>query len=254
MVALICLVCTTVPTNAQQIEFGINLNSGPHYFGGSDAQENTGIVLDRIYLYTSYGKKRSFSYEFSIEGQRITAKKLIYGISLAYQSLQSKSNITVISPSIISSAIWLATGSSKQTSRFIGMAPFAGYRIKEGKIAFDIKAGLQLAHCVDRDEKNEATYTHNGQKVYQEYDASQSPSSLRLRLELTSSYKFIGLTGGCLWGVKNFASKDNGNPKAFSRYFWIGMSYRIKKWTSPGTNRTQSQSRITNFLNYTAAG
>jgi len=181
--AFLILTCITSHTNAQQIELGINANSGWHYFAGDDARKMTGIILSpspQPQVYSLFGKHSGFSYEFSCHIQRVTKKKMIYGVAVAYQSLQSKADITLISPSVISSAVFPATGNSTVTSKFIGITPYAGYRIIDRRVTLDFRSGLELAYCIDRDEKIDAVYTQTGEKLNEEYDVYANRSDLRI--------------------------------------------------------------------------
>ena len=235
--AFLVLTCITSHTNAQQIEFGIAANSGWHYFAGEDARKITGITLSpspQPDVYSLFGTHSGFSYEFSSHIQRVARKKWIYGVAVAYQSLQSKADITVIWPSIVSSVIFPATGSSTLTSKFIGITPYAGHRLIDRKVTLDFRSGLELAYCLDRDEKIDAVYTQTGVKLNEEYDVPTNRSDMRISFQLNSTYRSIGFNAGYFLGIKNYFDDDSiGDPEVYSRFFWLGISYRIKTWNYP---------------------
>ena len=234
--AFLALTCLTSHTNAQQIELAISVNSGWHYFAGEDARKNTGIILTpspQPDVYSLFGTHSGFSYELSSSIQRVTRKKMIYGLAVAYQSLQSKADITLIWPSIVSSAVFPATGNSTLTSKFIGITPYVGYRLVDRSLTLDFRSGLETAYCIDRDEKIDAVYTWTGVKLNEEYDVSPTRSDLRVSFQLNGTYRSLGINAGYFLGIKNYFDDDAiGDPVVYSRFLWLGISYRIKTWNS----------------------
>ena len=231
---LLVLACITLSTHAQHFEFGIAANSGWHYFAGEDARKNTGITLypsPQPDVYGLFGAHSGFSYEFSSHIQRVARKKWIYGVAVSYQSLKSKADIILIWPSILSSAIFPATGSSTLTNKFIAVTPYVGYRLMDRKVALDFRSGLELGYCIDRDEKIDAVYTRTGVILYEEYDVHTTRSDMRISFQLNAIYRSVGINAGYFFGIKNYFDDDAiGNPEAYSRFFWLGISYRIKTW------------------------
>lgn len=216
---------------AQKTEYFANINSGFFYFTGENSSAETGITLQpeiRPFIYNSPGRKSGASFEVSLQGQYVTRKKIIYGIEIIYQSIQSKTNIVAASQFIYSSTILFANGNSFLSSSFIDIAPFMGYRLTSRKLIIDLKGGPEYAVCIDRKEKINATLINSGQEIKEEHSLNKRPD-FRTRLQLTTFYKRFGINAGYFHGISNYYKKDEvGNPKAYSRFLRLGLTFKIK--------------------------
>lgn len=218
---------------AQKIEYSANVNSGFFHYAGEDPSP----FLPTITLFPeplsfpvgTPGKKSGFSIEVSVQAQKVSAKKIIYGLDLSYQSLQSKADIVAITPTIYSSSLWPASGTMKLTGEYIGIHPFAGYRFSSKKITIDLKAGPEYAHCVDRNQKMNATVYGLNQKFFNKYNVSNKPSDFRIRGQVTIMYKRFGINAGYSHGLTNFYKEDAAaNPEYYSSFVRLGVNYRIR--------------------------
>jgi hypothetical protein len=217
---------------AQKTEFSVNLNSGFHHFNG---ENYPGVMIvtmmpePDIFPYGSPGEKSGFSYELSLQAQRVTKKKIIYGFELGYQSLQSKRAITGVTASIYSNYMAVANGSAKVTGTFIDIAPFAGYRFQYKQVTIDLKTGPEYAPCIERKQKINATYPGSSDEIVSERSLSNKRADLRIRGQVVVSYKKIGINAGYSYGLTNFYNNDVfGHPQYHSRFVRLGLNYRIK--------------------------
>jgi hypothetical protein len=217
---------------AQKTEYFANINSGFFYFTGENSSAETGITLQpeiRPFIYNSPGRKSGISYEASLHGQYVARKKIIYGIELIYQSLQSKTNIVAASQFTYSSTILVVNGKLILSSSFIDIAPFMGYRLTNGKIIIDLKGGAEYAVCIDRKEKIDATIINSGQEIKKKHSVSNRVADLRIRFQLTTFYRRLGINAGYFLGLNNYYQKNAiGKPKAYANFFRLGLSYKIK--------------------------
>ncbi|SKA20019.1 hypothetical protein [Sediminibacterium ginsengisoli] len=215
--------------HAQKITYSLNLNSGFSGYHGNGVSSPRGITLGGpMYGFSNApGKNSGFSYELAVSGQRVSRRGWIYGLELGYQRIQTRSDISVISPSLISSAIFTATGSSVTTNTFLAITAFGGYRIPAGKFSFDLKTGFEYAPNLTRKEHITGMVTNSGQKIDDSHDLPKK-SDMRVRFLLTSSIGKWGLNTGYSLGLCNyFESPHTDDPKAYSDFLRLGVSYNF---------------------------
>lgn len=222
------LLCLAVSANCQRTTYTIGLNSGIFKYSGDNASDVSAINV-QPWLRTQFGgtpgRKPGFSYEVSGNIQRTTKSRLIFGLELAWQSLQAKTTINGLIPTMYSSYFAPTTGKTKLTSQYICITPFAGYRLLDQKIRIDITTGLEMAGCISRKEYIDAVNPTTGEVLTGTSDVTKN-NDVRARLQLNTSMGRIGLTTGYSLGFTNFY-KDEDFFTAHSGFLRLGLNYRL---------------------------
>ncbi len=221
------LLCLAFMANAQRLTYSAGINSGFFRYRGDQAFsiEKTQPTLLRSNFSAGQESRSGFSYEINSSVQYVSKMKLIAGVELAFQSLQSKSDITFLSPSFFSSALIPAEGMVTSTSQFIAFTPFVGFRALDKKLKVDITTGFEIAGALNKKEKIDAHLTMTGDKYNVENDAGKHGDT-RARVQVTISYGRLGLTAGYVQGYKNYYGNDDF-LKARAQFVRTGLNYRI---------------------------
>ena len=222
------LLCLAVAANCQRTTYNVGLNSGIFRYTGDNAFEVSAINVYpelRTQFGGTPGKKTAFSYEITGNIQRITKSRIIFGMELAWQSLQTKTNINGLIPTMYSSYFMPTTGNTRLTNQFISLTPVAGYRLLDKKIKVDLTTGLELAACISRKEKIDARNPDSDEHLSTTNDLPKN-NDLRVRLQLNTSMGRFGLTTGYAAGLTNFY-KDEGFFMARSSFIRLGLNYRL---------------------------
>ncbi|RYD69541.1 MAG: hypothetical protein EOP53_27000, partial [Sphingobacteriales bacterium] len=192
------LLCLAVAANSQQNIFSIGLNTGRFTYAGNGPSKQSGLTLYPD-LHTrpegTPGKKPGFSYEVTATAKRITTARFIYGAELAYQSLQAKTDVRSMTATLYSSFYMEAEGKTSLTSRFIAVTPLIGYRLLNKKIKMDVTAGMELAACIDREEKIDAVQIPTGNPLIAKNNLSKR-GDYRARMQITTSIGKWGINTG----------------------------------------------------------
>lgn len=224
------LLCLAVIADCQRTTYSVGLNSGLFRYTGDGASKISGITSAPATIREGIpGKKSGFSYEITLNAQRITRSRFLFGAELAWQSLQSRTTVVSQSPTIFSSFFMYADGRTKLTSQYIALTPFAGYRLLDKKIKLDISTGLEIAGCVSRKEDIEATNLSSGEKLSGTNKVAKR-SDCRVRLQLNTSLGRFGLTTGYAAGLSDFYPEPDAMyffPKARSSFIRLGLNYRL---------------------------
>ncbi|MCG2614745.1 hypothetical protein LZZ85_10655 [Terrimonas sp. NA20] len=222
------LLCLAGIANAQRTTFSVGLNSGLFSYRGDQAFsiENTQPAILRTNFSPDENSRSGFSYEVNSNVQYVSKTKLIVGGEVAFQSLQSKSTVTYLSPSIFASALIPAEGSAESTSQYICITPFIGFRALDKKLKIDITTGFEIASAVSRKEKIDVRLTMNGDTYNKVNDLSKQGDQ-RVRIQVTASLNRWGLTTGYVQGYKNYYG-DNEFLKARAQFVRMGLTYRIR--------------------------
>src|SRR5450432_998653 len=98
---LIVLCILGLCTYGQRTE--INFNAYTTFFGfhsngttGTSHINSNELATPIDSTFNVYGKKGSFSYSVELQVQQITKRKMIYGLSIAFEQLNSKVNIDTV--------------------------------------------------------------------------------------------------------------------------------------------------------------
>jgi hypothetical protein len=222
------LLCLSAIANAQRTTFSVGINSGFFSYRGDQAfsiDENQPALL-RTQFSPEKNSHPGFSYEVNSSVQYLSRMRLIVGGEVAFQSLQSKSNVTYLSPSIFASALLPAEGTVTSTSQFICVTPFIGFRALDKKLKLDITTGVELANGISRKEKIDVRLTGSGDAYDQKNDIGKQGDQ-RVRIQVTASLNKWGLTAGYVQGYKNYYA-ENDFLKARAQFVRMGLSYRIR--------------------------
>lgn len=222
------LLCLAALTNAQRTTFSVGINSGIFSYRGDQAYSinNSQPALLRTNLSPEKNSAAGFSYEVNSTVQYLSKMRLIVGGEIAFQSLQSKSNVTYLSPSIFASALLPAEGTVTTTSQYICITPFIGFRALDTKLKLDITTGVELAAGVSRKEKIDARIKMSGD-TYNQTNNTGKQGDQRVRIQVTGSLGRWGLTTAYVQGYKNYYG-DSEFLKARAQFVRMGLSYRIK--------------------------
>jgi hypothetical protein len=223
---------------AQKTELTITAATGLFFFRGSGAVNNTTVYTSAFYSPGSsalnpYGKKAGFSYTVGLQLQRLTSKKIIYGMGLAFEALTSRASIDSVyeSPEVILSqyrTIYPAKGITRLHNNFITFAAFAGHRYNYKRIFFDITAGLELGLYLNGRSTGTADYNIVNSKRHLQFDnAIEMPAvDIRPAVKLKIMYNKLGLAAGYSAGLSNF--RRDGKTKAFTSFLQLGIVYQLK--------------------------
>lgn len=226
------LLCLAAIANCQRTTYSVGFNSGLFRYTGEGASHTSGITTHpspRTLNEGMPGKKSGFSYEVTLNAQRITKSRILFGGELAWQSMQSRTTVVAQTPTIYSSFFMFATGKTTVTSQFITLTPFVGYRLLDKKIKLDISTGLEITGCINREENIKATNSSTGEKLSGSHELAKRPDH-RVRLQLNTSLGRFGLTTGYAIGLTNFYPEPDAMyffPEARSSFIRLGLNYRL---------------------------
>lgn len=219
----------------QRSEWHLSLNSGLFSFGGASAQSTTSIFYTQStnngYTNNPYGSAGALSYGASLRYQRITARRVIFGLDAGHEVLQSQIAINqmYVLPTLYSSSFmsFEATGTTHLRYRFINVFPYAGYRLGASRLGVDLRAGLDLAHCLDAHEKGNATA--NGTHYRTSVDRTTIRTDVRPRIQVSVQYARVGLYVGYSQGLVNYLSGYVGGiNQSYGRVVRFGLSYQVR--------------------------
>ncbi|WP_445666270.1 hypothetical protein [Fodinibius sp. AD559] len=214
----------------QSSELSVHLNSGLFSFGGQSATKNSIIIANDAgsnYTINPYGTKKTFSYGFSAQLQRITNYKLIFGLQAGYELLRSRVNINDVSGEFLDPPS-SASGQTTFKNGFITLYPNIGRRFIFNDLNIDLTMGPELGFNILSREQGEAT-TNNNIVVKTDRERNHANTDFRLRSSLTVYYKNWGISTGYSYGFRNYSGDlVGGNRERFSRFIRFGITYRIK--------------------------
>jgi len=213
----------------QKTEFSAHLNSGLFSFGGESATKSSIIIANDAgsnYTINPYGTQKTFSYGLSVQLQRITTYKLLFGLQAGYELLRSNVTIDDVAGEFINNPT-SATGQTTFRNGFITVYPSIGRRFIFSDLNIDLTIGPELGFNVISKEKGEAT-TNNDILIKTDHEINSGNTDFRLRSSLTVYYKHWGISTSYSHGLRNYSSDlIGGNRERFSRFFRIGITYRI---------------------------
>lgn len=213
-------------------EYSANLNSGFFYFTGKNVSSLTFMSMPSqgfdSYVTNPTGNESGFSYEIAGNIKRVTKFNFLYGMDVAYQSLQSRSSVNFVSPGFMYSSVMPATGYAHLTNKFIDFAPFIGYRLPVKHFDIDVTAGIEIAPWLAAKEVAKATVTSTQAVVESNKNVSKPNTDLRTRLGLSIYYNHFGINAGYSIGKINYYNQwAGGSIEAFTRFVRLGIAYRF---------------------------
>lgn len=211
---------------AQKWEVYTNLYSGVHFFRGSGSGSNSWLALHtptdtKGYLTDPFGKKTGFNYAAEIQVQKLTKGKLIWGSSLAFESLASQVAIQYMHPAPYASALNPVSGTGVLRNNFITLTPFVGKRLLLGKSFFDVSVGSDLGLLLESKESGKATGT--GKTFTVQLTDRRTRLDIRPRLQIKVQLHQFGIAAGYSLGIRNYLDYD----KVYSNFARLGLSYRL---------------------------
>lgn len=219
-------------SNGQKTEISFNVYSGLFSFRGDGATSQSWIISypfinpPTTYTVNPYGKSSAFSYEFELQGQRLSKRKNIYGLGLSFEMLASKVDIYKIGVSGDPAYLeYPANGETKLKNGFITVNPFAGHRISLRKTNFDLLAGFDLGFCLTSKEIGNANINDNGH-VAAENDKAKPLIDFRPRIQIKMRVYKFGLLAGYSMGLTNYQPQNNS--KTYAGFLRLGLSYQLR--------------------------
>jgi hypothetical protein len=231
-------------TYGQKTELSVSLNSGLFSFAGESSAPTSFINFnDQInsgYTNNPYGSKNGICYGLSGNIKRVSTQNFIFGLDLGYEMLRSKVSINKISGFTGTSTYeYDASGQTFLNTDFINLNPFIGYRIPVKQVNVDVTGGLDFGYNLRTHENGDATAI-NGTKYETSADRRTIKWDIRPRVQISASYKKLGVYIGYSFGLSNYVNDYNegtdyyegtnheGTNEAYSRIFRFGMTYQIK--------------------------
>ncbi len=218
---------------AQKTEVSALLNSGLFSFSGPSAETvsfiNYSDHTNSGYTNNPYGSKNGLCYGLSAKVQHISKSHFIAGFNLGFETLRSKILINGISgytgPSTYE---YTATGQTFLYHNFLNLTPFIGYRFNVKKVNIDITGGFDMGYCLSAKEKGNAT-AENGMKYTTSVNRKTIKTDIRPGMQLSGSYKKIGIYAGYSYGLRNYMSGYIGGiNECYARLLRFGITYQIK--------------------------
>jgi hypothetical protein len=215
---------------AQKMDFRLSLNSGLFSFAGRSATSTSAInSTANLPKYTNnpYGSKADWCDGLSAELSRVTRRRLLLGVSLGYEALRSRLDITSVNISGVDFYTVDAHGQTVLTSRFINLFPYMGYRFTPGKLNVDLTGGLDLGYCLSAAENGKADAS-NGLTYTSSRDRKTISADVRPRLQVSVGYHKTAVYVGYSYGLVNYMAGYIGGPTgAYARLLRFGLQYRI---------------------------
>ncbi|WP_264520743.1 hypothetical protein [Flavobacterium sp. N1994] len=253
-------------SNAQTTEYRVSLDSGLFSYGGEGAFSSSSMVIypgrTDGYTLNPYGSDVAFCYGLSVDWRHITSSKTLFGFSLGYEIVRSKTTITLVQGDFSSFYGningFLPSGAETVTTNYdLNAFPYAGHRFMIKKTPVDLVFGVDVAYILGSTEKGEANGTSvisgtvvtvggggNGgtvpvlgaiiptnQTTYTSSNNIYNTSfDLRPRLQVSADYYNFGLYLGYSYGLVNY----NTNPRSgantgntYSRMIRFGVTYKL---------------------------
>jgi len=216
----------------QKTEYRLGFSSGLFSFSGVSAEKisfiNYSVNYNIAYTNNPYGSQQGFCYGFSGNLKRILKNNFVFGIEAGYERLRSKISIDrVVNYDGILTTQYLVDGKTFLDFSFINLEPFAGYRIISNKSSFDLTAGIDIAYCLDAEEKGEATGA-NGTTYKTSEDRKTISIDIRPRLQISTGYKNFGVYLGYSFGLPNYKSGYvGGTNEAYASFMRFGFTYLL---------------------------
>ncbi len=215
---------------AQKWESMAKLNSGFFHFTGSGVDQfsfiNQGDPPFHNYTNNPYGSKSGLSYGLGVNLQRTTSYYFVYGLSVDWESLQSKVPLEYTDNNQVS---W--SGRTFLRRNFITIIPHLGFRVPFKTFALEASAGLDFAIPIFQAREKGKAVSSDGQTIRTDVERPQPPIDLRNSFQLAAYVKRYGLSLGYAPGKVNYLSgyAGAGTQEIFSRSLKLSLQYRLNK-------------------------
>lgn len=240
LISLIPLLISSVLAYGQHSEWSVYFSSGLFHVNSEVVVEpfyssiNTYTLANSkkdAYVNQPWGPNSGFSYGFGMEFKKVAKRKIIWGVDLGFESLQSKKNIYWINEVSVQNYV-PAIGHSTMRNSYINIFPFLGYRIVCNKINIDLQGGGDMAFSpILPHEKAEAKAIATGDVIQCNISSRDHPGSapvdFRWRVQCAIGYKKWKLFSGYSIGLLN-QEGQTAKEHSYARYFRFGISSRIK--------------------------
>jgi hypothetical protein len=227
---LLCLI--GLCTYGQKTELNFNAYTAFFGFHGNGTTTTSYINSNEMAnpvdsTFNVYGKNGSFSYSLELQGQRITKHKLIYGLGIAFEQLNSKVSIDSVRK-IIFGKQYALSGKTSLKNSYLTLNPFLGRRFMINKITLDFLFGVDIAFCEKSEEDSKTKFVDNprGDPAIFKNTKTKPSVDYRPRVQMKAEYKKIGLLLGYSLGLTDY--KQQSSTEAYSNLLRLGISYRLK--------------------------
>lgn len=226
---------------AQKREININVSSGLFSFHGNGSTatshiNNTPYTSPHTFTSNPYGKKSGFSYAIELQGKQVTKNKIIYGVGLAFENLQAKTDIDTITEDGYVYNVYRATGETKLTTTYLSLSPFIGKRLIFNNVELDVSAGMNISAVLKSREQGSAISLDKSYQLEAKNNKQKPAIDLRPEAAINLQRNRFGLLTGYSIGLVNYHDRSqlicggNGsNKKAFSSFLRFGISYRLTR-------------------------
>lgn len=228
----ITLMVSCLTASGQQTEFAVQAGSGLFGFRSPGAASETTLhgndVASLPYILgNSYGRSSGLSYSLAGQVQRVAQGRLVYGIQIGYESLESRIPITryIGGFSLVETP---ADGRATLRNQFINLHPFFGKRFGKQRLSLDATAGVDVGFILSEHEFSELRY-NGSYYTTTDRDRPAPTVDVRPRLNLTGYYRAFGLSIGYAQGLTNYVSTMFTDRKAYTRMWRVGLVYRLAK-------------------------
>jgi hypothetical protein len=216
--------------SGQHTEIRLNAGSGIFsYRGSGSSSTSTGVLYDFAPLIstTPYGKKPGFSYSFGLQVQQVTKQNHVFGLDLSFERLKSKKEVIVFVASDVEGAPSPPPQSVQVSlaNSFVTLSPFIGQRLLYKAITLDVSIKSDLAYYLKNQEVIKTSDNMEGRVIYN-HSQRKSFADLRPGIQISATYKKLGLAAGYSIGLINF--QPGTTDKAYTRLLSTRVSYRLK--------------------------
>jgi hypothetical protein len=166
-----------------------------------------------------------------MEFKKVAKSKMIWGVDMGFESLQSKKSIHFIND--VSTQNYVpAIGQSTLRNSYLTISPFGGYRIVRNTIHIDLQGGGDIAFSpILPHEKAETRVIASGEVIQCDISSRDRPGSapldLRWRVQCAIGCKKWTIFTGYSFGLLN-QEGQTASEHAYARYFRFGISSRIQ--------------------------
>jgi hypothetical protein len=230
---LLCSVSTI--TIAQSTELSVQLSSGFFAYGGESAVSSSSLYTDERPGYFRvngvFGEKSALSYGLQIQAQRVTKRNFLWGARLGYDRQSARSHIdqarSTFFPPVLNE---VASGTVRLNNHVVHVNPYFGYVIPLHKIRLDMTAGVNLSSI------RSSSYSVSMDEPFaRKLDDKMENGFINTKWDfgpvagLAIHYNKMAVSASYAYGLRNYQRMTDGaNREVYSRYFRLGIAYRIR--------------------------
>ncbi len=222
LVILSILLALIKTVSAQSWKIIVQPNSGFFHFKGDGANTNA----DR---FNAYGTQPGVSYGIGIDFQRINHHRIRFGLSIDFESLQSKATFSFKD---LNNVAW--EGRIFLRHNFFTLNPYLSYHWKAGPFSMNLQGGIAIALNTGPAKKNYKSMSENGYVESYREDRSTTVIDLRPNLQLNIFKNQLGVGLGYSSGIWDYKfGWVGGTNLIFSRYLKFSLQYQLNKKPKP---------------------